>query len=225
MSSARPAAAAAILAVLAACSLAANAQQVFRIVGPDGRVTFSDRPPPEGKATPAPSLPLPAGAAAGQNVAANNPALPFELRSAAGKYPVTLYSRTGCGPCDAGRSYLTSRGIPFSEKTIQSQEDVEALQRLAGTPATLPFMTIGGQQLKGYSQVEWGQFLDAAGYPRTSQLPAGYRQPQATPLVAGAPLVPPPGVPAGGNLPGDAPAATAPTPSGPNPANPAGIQF
>ena len=40
----------------------------------------------------------------------------------------------------------------------------------------------GGQQLKGYSDLEWKQYLDAAGYPKSSQLPSGYRNPPAAPL-------------------------------------------
>jgi hypothetical protein len=49
---------------------------------------------------------------------------------------------------------------------------------------SLPFITIGGQQIKGYADTEWTQFLDAAGYPKTSQLPPGYRASAPTPFVA-----------------------------------------
>jgi len=166
-------------AVLAAASLApaAQAQQIYRIVGPDGRVTFSDKPPTDAnaKAAPAPvvRLPSPGGASA----------LPLELREPAGKYPVTLYTGPNCGPCGTGRALLAQRGIPFSERTVSTNEDIEALQRLAGD-TSLPFLTIGAQQIKGFSDVEWSQFLDAAGYPRTSVLPPSYRQAAATPLVA-----------------------------------------
>jgi glutaredoxin len=169
------------LAALAASGVGdANAQQVFKIVGPDGRVTFSDQPPPtpSGRSAPASTVPVPGGAAG-----ANSAALPFELRTAASRYPVTLYSAPGCGPCDSGRTMLGSRGIPFSEKTITSNEDIEALKRLAGS-ASVPILTVGAQQLKGFSQGEWVQFLDAAGYPKSSQLPPGYAQAPATPLVA-----------------------------------------
>lgn len=178
MFDARPAVLA-LLGLATAWSLTANAQQVFRIVGPDGRVTFSDRPPAEGQAKTAPVVSM-SGSNAAAAAADNN--LPFELRTAATRYPVTLYSRPGCVPCDSGRAFLAGRGIPFQERTVTSQEDVEALTRLAGTP-TLPFATIGAQQLKGFSEVEWSQFLDAAGYPRSSQLPPGYRQQAARPLV------------------------------------------
>jgi glutaredoxin len=154
----------------------ARAQQIYRIVGPDGQVTFSDKPPlePSARATAAPSVPLAAGSA--------DSALPFELRQVASRYPVLLYTGPACPPCGAGRSMLSNRGIPFTEKTVTTNEDIDALSRLAGVP-TLPVLAIGTQQLKGYSEVEWAQFLDAAGYPKTSQLPAGYRTPPATPLV------------------------------------------
>lgn len=166
---------AAALGVLALASLAAGAQQVFRIVGPDGRVTFSDRPPPDGKGVPASTV--------GVGGASSTASLPFELRNVVNRYPVTLYSGPDCAPCVGGRSYLITRGIPFIERTVTSEEDIAALTRLAGA-ARLPFLTIGGQQLRGYSEIEWGQFLDAAGYPKSSQLPGGFRNAPAQPLVA-----------------------------------------
>jgi len=153
----------------------ANAQQILRFVGPDGRVTFSDRPQ-SGASSAAPAGPA---AAAGNNDVA---ALPFELRQAATSYPVTLFSGPECAPCMQARAMLTSRGIPFAEKTVTTNEDIEALKRLVGV-ATLPVVTIGGQQLAGYSAFEWAQYLDAAGYPKTSQLPATYRPAPASPLV------------------------------------------
>ena len=109
--------------------------------------------------------------------------LPYALRQVATRYPVTLYAGNNCGPCDAGRAFLSARGIPFAERTVNTQADAEALQRMSGD-AGLPFLTIGSQQLKGFSDAEWSQFLDAAEYPKTSQLPQGYRAPAAAPLVA-----------------------------------------
>jgi len=156
----------------------ACAQQVYKIVGPDGRITFSDKPPlnPTVKAEPAKVVSMRAG---GSGLAG----LPFELRQAAQRYPVTLYTAAGCEPCMRGRSFLSARGIPFSEKTVSIAEDADALMRLANTKG-VPVLTIGGQQLKGFSDSEWGQFLDAAGYPKTSQLPPTYVAPAAQPLVA-----------------------------------------
>lgn len=207
----------ALLALAAGLSAsAASAQQVFRIVGPDGKVTFSDKPPP-------PSANARVTAAATDNSARGiaSSSLPFELRKVAGQYPVTLFTGDNCGPCGSARSMLTTRGVPFIEKTVTTNDDTQALQRLSGE-SVLPFMTIGSQQLKGFSDAEWTQFLDAAGYPKASVLPASYRQAAATPLVTVSASPAPAAARVGAAAP--APAATPVTPP-PTPDNPAGIRF
>ncbi|MBW8721125.1 MAG: glutaredoxin family protein [Polaromonas sp.] len=193
-----------------------QAQQVYRIVGPDGKVTFSDQPPP------AASNAKVNAATPGGGGAAASAGLPFELRQVAAKYPVTLYTGNNCGPCGAARNLLTSRGIPFSERTITTNDDIQALQRLSGD-ASVPFATVGSQQLKGFSDSEWTQFLNAAGYPATSVLPASYRAPAPTPLVA----VNAPPAAAGGNGAGPAarPSVPAPPPIEAPVSNPSGIKF
>jgi glutaredoxin len=189
-----------------------QAQQVYRIIGADGKVTFSDQPPPQ--TTPG----RVSTANTGSGGAPASTGLPFELRQVATKFPVTLYTGANCGPCGAARAMLINRGIPFSERTVTTNDDIRALQRLSGD-ATLPFATIGGQQLKGFSDMEWTQFLNAAGYPATSVLPSSYRPPAAAPLVSVA--APPPAAPAA--RPAAAPEALAPPP--PAGDNPAGIKF
>ena len=160
------------------CSAASFAQPVYRVVGPDGKVTFSDKAPAEANVKATSGKP-----AIGGGSASNNAPLPFELRQVVNKFPVTLYTGDNCNPCQAARSMLTTRGVPFTEKTVITNDDIQALQRLGGDN-TLPFGTIGGQQLKGYSDSEWTQFLNAAGYPAASVLPSGYRQSPVTPMVA-----------------------------------------
>jgi glutaredoxin len=202
---------AACCAALLYLAMGAQAQMVYRIVGADGKVTFSDKPPvsaEQGKV---------AATGVGAAASASGSSLPFELRQVASKYPVTLYTSPECSPCSSGRSLLTSRGIPFSERTVTTAEDSAALKRLAGDNS-VPVLSIGSQRVKGFSDVEWSQYLDAAGYPKTSALPAGYRQAPARPLI----------------LPAEKPApekesakseAEPPLPTGPAPSNPAGIKF
>lgn len=200
------------LALLLALGAATHAQTVYRIVGPDGKVTFSDKPPAtvqQGKI---------ATTGTGAAAAASAGGLPFELRQVVNKYPVTLYTAADCAPCASGRALLGSRGVPYAERTISTQEDIDALKRL-GNDVSVPMLMIGSQRIKGFSDAEWSQYLDAAGYPRTSMLPAGYRNAPASPLV---------------NLQKPAPAkaeenpeqrAAPVSPSAPGPSNPAGIQF
>ncbi|SEA52903.1 glutaredoxin family protein [Variovorax sp. YR216] len=188
------------------------AQAVYRQVDKDGRVTFSDQPP---TASSQPATPR-AG-----NTVSSAAGLPYELRQVAQRYPVTLYTGDECGPCAAARSLLITRGVPFSERTVKSNEDIAALQRLSGQNG-LPLLTIGSQQLKGFSDGEWSQYLDAAGYPKSTQLPAGYQNPPAQPLVALAPTAQP--TPAVAPAPAAIPAPAASS-NEPSPSNPAGIKF
>lgn len=198
--------------VVGLVSLSGLAQGVYRIVGPDGRVSFSDQPQPSANARPVTGNTSGASASGAQ--------LPFELRQISSRYPVTLYTSAECAPCNSGRNLLNARGIPYTEKTLSTAEDAEALKRLTGQ-ASLPFLTIGSQQIKGYSDGEWTQFLDAAGYPKQSALPPGYRRAAATPLVAvQAAAGPAPSAPAQQPA-----AASTEPPVAPAASNPAGIRF
>lgn len=207
------------LAVLAGLLAApVLAQGVYRIVGPDGKVTYSDQPPPA--ATP----PKPVGSTAAGASASASAQLPFELRQTSSRYPVTLYTGRDCAPCNSGRNLLNARGIPYSEKTIETAQDGEALKRLSGE-TSLPFLTIGSQQIKGYSDTEWTQFLDAAGYPKQSALPSSYRRPAATPLVTTVRPAETASPSSGARTQPTAPSAPAEVPVTPPPQNPAGIRF
>ena len=169
---------------------AASAQAQFKVVGPDGRITYTDRPPPatEGRAAPVKGPP-------GADRAAPAPVLPVALREPAARFPVILYTAPDCAPCDAGRDLLRQRGVPFQERIASSVGDREAWVRIVGS-ADAPALAIGGQWLRGFAAGLWHSYLDTAGYPRQSQLPAGYAAPPAAPLVERVtPKVPEPAAP------------------------------
>lgn len=194
-----------------------QAQALYRTVGPDGRITFTDKPPASATK---PTL-LSAGGRQ-SDAGAANAALPYALRQVVNRYPVTLFTSKDCAPCDEGRNLLRKRGIPYSEKTINTNEDAESLKRLADT-TSLPLLTIGSQQIKGYSTQEWTQYLNAAGYPEKNALPASYRGAEPSPLVTLKILDAPSTTPEVTES-RVAPAATTP-PKRVSPNNPAGIRF
>jgi glutaredoxin len=175
-----------VAAALSLSSLTLPAHAVYKIVGPDGKVTYSDTPPPTGGPAKVQAVAVSSGGGA-----PNLNGLPAELRQAATKYPVTLYASAACRPCDTARQLLQQRGIPFAERTVgETPTDTTALQRLTGS-TTLPVLAIGQQQLKGVTPSEWNSYLDAAGYPSQSKLPPSYRAPSPTALVPPAPTAPP----------------------------------
>lgn len=158
------------LLLMLLCTAGAHAQQLYKWVGPDGKVTYSDVPPPPA------AREVEQKAVSFGSVAAVN--LPYELAETVRNSPVTLYSSPQCAPCDAGRALLTGRGIPFVEKTVTTNEDIAQL-RQAGGDAQLPLLVVGRNKHKGFESGGWTASLTAAGYPETSKLPSSYRNPPA----------------------------------------------
>ena len=185
----------------------------FKVVGPDGRITYTDRMPADagagakvqalrrdgtpvaiaGSASSAsnPSNPTSATSATSATNASGNSStaaaltagLPFELRSVVTRFPVTIYTSTDCAPCAQGRSLLTRRGVPYTERSVTSDDDIAALLRLTGG-RTVPALSVGGQALRGFQDADWHSTLDLAGYPRESRLPRGWEAAPTTPVVA-----------------------------------------
>jgi len=98
---------------------AAASAQLYRWVDKDGKVHYTDTPPP---AAAGKSAQVRSG---GGNVA-DTSALPYATQQAVRNYPVTIYTHETCKElCAAGRKLLQSRGVPF-------REDVRApLRRLS----------------------------------------------------------------------------------------------
>ena len=201
------------LSVMFACLwvLAAPAAAQYKVVDPDGRITYTDRPllaagakvTPMRRDTPA--------------VEAPEAPLPVALRQVAVRFPVTLYSTGDCPACDSGRQLLQHRGVPYAERRIVTETDAAALEAATGS-RTVPTLTVGTQALRGMSSADWASYLDAAGYPRESRLPKGWQAPTATPLTERAtPAAPPPPPP-------PPVAAAAPERAAPIPA-PGGVRF
>jgi glutaredoxin len=200
----------AIAVASAATFTAVPAQALYKVVGPDGKVTYTDQPSvaPEGKVQ---------SVGARGSVANDVAALPFELRQATQRYPVTLYVAPDCSPCDAGKQLLRQRGVPFAEKLVTTADDSNALQRLTGT-TSLPAMTVGAQVVRGWQREDWMSYLDAAGYPKESRLPANFPQGKAEPLTEARQAAPAPAAPQRA-APAPAPVAAEPAPP------PSGIRF
>jgi glutaredoxin len=147
-----------------------SAQQIYKSIDKNGRVTYSEIPPAPGSENKLTAE------------SAQNAALPYALQQVVSRYPVTLYTSTDCAPCINARLMLTQRGVPFTERTISSNEDIAAYKKL-NSDNNFPLATIASQQLKGYQEDEWSKYLDAAGYPKTSTLPRNYKNPEATTLT------------------------------------------
>ncbi|CAN5828417.1 hypothetical protein BH11PSE12_BH11PSE12_14540 [soil metagenome] len=156
--------------VLLSCVLANMAHaELYKWVGADGKVTYSDVPPPSNaRQVETKSMSSDATAVS----------LPAELAAAVAKNPVTLYAAPSCTPCNEGRALLKQLGIPFSEKIVVSNEEIAKLKQISGE-AQLPALIIRNSKFRGFDSAEWRTALESAGYPETSKLPKEYRYPPA----------------------------------------------
>lgn len=141
--------------------------QLYKSVGPEGKITYSDTPPSRAARVETRAIGAGGPGASG---------LPYELAEAVKGNPVTLYTTGNCVPCDDGRKLLTERGIPFSEKTVNTDQDM-AQFRNVGSDGQFPVLTIGRNKERGFENTAWNTALTAAGYPESGKLPKTYRNP------------------------------------------------
>ena len=172
-----------LCAAALAASFAAPAQtNVYRWVDKDGKVHFSDSPPPQD-----------AKESSNKMMGGGQPAtaqMPYETQQAVKKNPVVLYTSPECGElCAKGRALLGKRGVPFTERNAAaSAADAEQVKKLIGS-LEVPVLLVGERHVKGYEEGSWQAALDRAGYARTA-LPGQANvvpPPVATPTPAAAP--------------------------------------
>jgi glutaredoxin len=147
-----------VAAVLLAVALAgAQAQQMYRWVDKDGRVHYTQQPPP-----------LDAKDVQRRSAVSGAPEpseLPYATQVAARNFPVTLFTSADCvAPCRDARDSLEKRGIPFEEIVVGEEKSVEELKRIAGR-AQVPVLRAGNQIAVGFDPDIWKSALDTAGYP------------------------------------------------------------
>jgi glutaredoxin len=151
------------LAILTLIGLAtmAHAAQVYEWVDEKGVKQYTQQPPP-------PNIKNVQQKRFGANVVETSGPT-YSLQQAATNFPVTLYV-TDCGDaCTKARAHLAKRGIPYTEKNPQKEEEFENFKKLSGGGMGVPLLVIGElRTLKGYLESDWDAALDQARYPSAS---------------------------------------------------------
>jgi glutaredoxin len=136
---------------------AAQADTLYKWVDSQGRVSYHDQPPPEG-----------AGYRAEQKVLGENkrPQEDDSLAKIVEQHPVILYSVPVCGSCDLARLYLEKRMIPFTEKNLENNPELQQTLKKKTGSLSAPVITVGEKVMKGYMESLLEGELDDAGYPK-----------------------------------------------------------
>jgi len=139
-------------------SASAQVQQVYRYVDVDGKVVYSDKPPPPN-----------AKEAQAKRVTGNSietSALSYATQQAQERYPVTLYSFS-CGVvCDTAQGMLNKRGVPHTVIDVSGADGADKLKKLSGS-LDAPALQVGEQYSVGFNESKWQGMLTDAGYPKT----------------------------------------------------------
>ena len=125
--------AAASLAVVAAALAADASAALYRYVDANGRVVYSDQPPP-------PSAKGVEPKEFSDNVIETDP-IPLAAQEAAKNFPVTFYT-WDCDICRDARALLTKRGVPFETVIVTGEQGAARLKALTGNQ-TGPVLQIG----------------------------------------------------------------------------------
>jgi hypothetical protein len=150
----------------------AQVQQVYRYVDVDGKVVYSDKPPPPN-----------AKDAQSKRVSGNSietGEISFATQQAQERYPVTLYT-FACGVvCDTAQGMLNKRGVPHTVIDVSVPDGAEKLKKLSGS-LDAPALQVGEQYSIGFNETKWQGMLSDAGYPKTA---APRTTPVGKPVVA-----------------------------------------
>src|SRR4249920_1108880 len=121
----------------------AQVQQVYRYVDVDGKVVYSDKPPPPN-----------AKDAQAKRVTGNSietSALSYATQQAQERYPVTLYSFSWGVVCDSAQGMLNKRGVPHTVIDVSAADGADKLKKLSGS-LDAPALQVGEQYAVGFNE-------------------------------------------------------------------------
>ena len=160
------------IACLALCAIAfwgaVSAQTVYKSIGPDGHVVYSDRAPTSGhlektmKFADLPSSALPASAASfmeqfRRTHPADGAAAPTPATGG-----VTLYSAAWCGYCRKAKAWLAAKGVAYQDVDVDTPSGMAALAQSGSGGSGIPVLVAKGQSVKGFSAAAYDALFAGA---------------------------------------------------------------
>jgi len=135
---------------------AAQGQNVYKSIGPDGKTVYSDKPPAEGRIEKTMKFEnLPSSALPAASLSYVEQLRRFRASSPAKKPDsvvagVVLYSAAWCGYCKKAKAYLVAKSIPYQEIDIDTNDGMRAFAQ-AGGGRGVPLLLADGQRVQGFS--------------------------------------------------------------------------
>ena len=162
------------VAILALAASVTAQTQVYRYTDADGRIVYSDRPPPSNAKNVQPKR-------LGANYIETSQ-MPLATQQAIDRNPVTLYTYDCGDVCQQAEALLNRRGVPYTTVDVTQPDNAAKLQSISGEQR-VPVLQVGEKVEKGFLDSRWQAALDAAGYPKAppSRLASTPRAPAEKP--------------------------------------------
>lgn len=143
-----------MLLAVGACTLPAAAA-VYKWTDAEGRIHYSDSPPPDRKAA---QVKIKVNSISG-------PAVVSTLKGGppAAKERVRIYTTTWCGYCKKAKAQLAARRVAFDEIDVEASDSGRREFASLGGRG-VPMILVGAQRMDGYDAGRLDAMLHSAGY-------------------------------------------------------------
>ena len=157
-----------IILILLLLPALTQAGTVYKSVGTDGKITYSDQPPSAGKVAKTlnlanlPATPLPDSVVRYRNeLEKSMKSRLAEARKAPDMNQTALLSAQWCGYCKQAKAYLSEKNIAYTEYDIDTPEGMKAMVE-SGGGGGVPVLLWHGQKIKGFSRAAYVSVFGAS---------------------------------------------------------------
>jgi len=147
---------------------AAGADTVYKSVGPDGRIIYSQEPPAGGKAAKTlnfsnlPSTPMPDSVLRYRDQLEKSMQKKLSETGKPREFALpTLFTAQWCGYCRQAKAYLAEKMVRYQEYDIDTPDGMRAYVE-SGSGRGVPVLLWKGQNIRGFSRSAYDAVLGAA---------------------------------------------------------------
>lgn len=150
--------------LLTATAAAQTTTTLYKSIGPDGKVIYSDQPDPRAQTSKRltfENLPASPLSAETQAYLEQLQKSAEQRASAASQDDVVLFSAVWCGYCKHAKNYLASKRVVYREFDIDTKQGLAAYAQ-AGGRSGVPLLVVNGQRVSGFSSAAYDAVLPKA---------------------------------------------------------------